>query len=176
MFVFRHSFDDYSQHYSQPNQNIIRRNAITLHSFSTLIVVFVIQSILNYKLMSTDIHWRKTWDMSSILMTTRGQLTILLAFLALTSCMREVLSSPRCVALCHRSEMDSLCKRCRFREPMRFGKRSDEQAFRVPMRFGKRLENFDDFNNGFNDYKRSVALNPKLLRLLMSNNINHNFE
>ena len=96
---------------------------------------------------------------------------ILLILLALTSCAREVLSSPRCVALCHRSEADSLCKRCRFREPMRFGKRSDKQAFREPMRFGKRLQRLDEssdttYDNGL-QYKRSVTFRPQLIRILM---------
>jgi len=101
-------------------------------------------------------------DMRSLLMTTRGQLLMLVIVLALTCCAQEVMSSPRCVALCHRSEADSLCKRCRFREPMRFGKRSDKQSvFREPMRFGKRVNSY-----GY-QHKRSVTSLP-LLRLLMS--------
>lgn len=67
--------------------------------------------------------------------------TIFAAFLLIiTCCYGFVVSSPRCVALCHRSEEGSLCKRCRFREPMRFGKRAEKSVFREPMRFGKRLE------------------------------------
>lgn len=129
--------------------------------------------------MSADSNWRKTMDMSSLLMTTRGQLMVLLIVLALTSCVQQVLSSPRCVALCHRSEADSLCKRCRFREPMRFGKRSDKQAFREPMRFGKRLQRLDEYPDSSDpsdttfdygqQYKRSVTLSPRLIRVLMEN-------
>ncbi len=98
----------------------------------------------------------------SFLTTTRGQLITIFVILALTCCVEEVLSSPRCVALCHRSEEDSLCKRCRFREPMRFGKRSDKNAFREPMRFGKRLE----VDYGIDD-NVSVNMSP-ILRLLLS--------
>ena len=62
---------------------------------------------------------------------------------------------PRCISVCHRSEDDRMCKRCRFREPMRFGKRSQDNnnknLFREPMRFGKRklinYNSFDDDNN-----------------------------
>ncbi len=98
----------------------------------------------------------------SFLATTRGQLIMIFIVLALTCSVEEVFSSPRCVALCHRSEEDSLCKRCRFREPMRFGKRSDKNAFREPMRFGKRLE----VDYGIDD-NVSVNMSP-ILRLLMS--------
>ncbi|KAI2807651.1 hypothetical protein RDWZM_005145 [Blomia tropicalis] len=45
--------------------------------------------------------------------------------------------SSRCLNICRRDE-ESLCRRCLFREPMRFGKRTNTLAFREPMRFGKR--------------------------------------
>ena len=124
------------------------------------------------KSMSRRTNWSKTLDITSIVMTTRGQLVILLILLALTTCVRQVLSS-RCGALCRRSEADSLCRRCRFREPMRFGKRSDKQAFRVPMRFGKRLQRLDESSDTTFDYglqyKRSINYSPQLIRLLMEN-------
>ena len=47
-----------------------------------------------------------------------------------------------------------MCKRCRFREPMRFGKRSQDNnrnLFREPMRFGKRnLINYNSLDNDNN--------------------------
>lgn len=146
MFPFTDSLDVGSQH------------NLSLHLYvEDLILKFVGQTIG----MTSDMNWHKTLNMSSILMTTRGQMLVLLVMLALTNC---VVSSQRCVALCHRSEADSLCKRCRFREPMRFGKRSNKQTFREPLRFGKRLEDYTDYVLD----KRSVSLTPGLIRLLMA--------
>ncbi|OTF73996.1 hypothetical protein BLA29_013450, partial [Euroglyphus maynei] len=56
-------------------------------------------------------------------------------------------SSFRCLSICRRNE-ENLCKRCLFREPMRFGKRNSMRSsssallFREPMRFGKKRADF----------------------------------
>ena len=133
-------------------------NRLLHHFVSTL------YTHINCRVNQLEMTWRKPLDMSSLLMTTRGQMLVLLIVLALTSCVREVLSSSRCITTCHRSEEDSLCTKCKFREPMRFGKRSNKQTYKEPLRFGKRLQDFTDYGLD----KKSVSLTPRLIRLLMA--------
>lgn len=72
----------------------------------------------------------------------------------------------RCMSICRRNEQ-SLCQRCLFREPMRFGKRAatfrepmrfgraGSAAFREPMRFGKRPSNSAAFREMMRFGKRA---------------------
>lgn len=50
-------------------------------------------------------------------------LLLLLSYLMATTTMAASARPIRCFSLCTRSEQDVRCRRCRFREPMRFGKR-----------------------------------------------------